>query len=119
MADPDKFLEVENTISAATVTWEERDSSATSSAGRFLAEDFLPLVLIVRTAQVREYNEQMDGSQKDWGRNRDEKWRRGDRLTLYYQHPHPSHSKSIASSPTERHTSEHPSSWPSDYSHPP
>jgi hypothetical protein len=37
-------------MSAATVTWDERDSSATSSAGRFLADDFLPLVLNVRNA---------------------------------------------------------------------
>ena len=51
-------MEVEKTISAATVTWEERDSSATSSAGRFL-EDFLPLVLIVRTALVPEGYEQI------------------------------------------------------------
>ena len=77
MADPDKFLEVENTISAATVTWEERDSSATSSAGRFLAEDFLPLVLIVRTVLVREYNEPMAESQKDWGQNEGKERRSG------------------------------------------
>lgn len=38
-------------MSAATVTWDERDSSATSSAGRFLADDFLPLVLNVSNAQ--------------------------------------------------------------------
>jgi hypothetical protein len=37
-------------MSAATVTWDERDSSATSSAGRFLADDFLPLLLNVRNA---------------------------------------------------------------------
>ena len=39
-------------MSAATVTWDERDSSATSSAGRFLADDFLPLVLDISDAHV-------------------------------------------------------------------
>jgi hypothetical protein len=46
-------------MSAATVTWDERDSSATSSAGRFLADDFLPLLLSVRTAVVQEAIEQI------------------------------------------------------------
>jgi hypothetical protein len=54
-------------MSAATVTWDERDSSATSSAGRFLADDFLPLLLIVRTAVVREGYEQTMESRKNGG----------------------------------------------------
>lgn len=45
-------------MSAATVTWDERDSSATSSAGRFF-DDFLPLVLGVsyRAGNNRGYGE--------------------------------------------------------------
>lgn len=45
-------------MSAATVTWDERDSSATSSAGRFF-DDFLPLVLGVsyRAGTNRGYGE--------------------------------------------------------------
>ena len=57
-------------MSAATVTWDERDSSATSSAGRFLADDFLPLVLDISNAQDADRNGKRDPDSREYIRTR-------------------------------------------------
>jgi len=70
-------------MSAATVTWDERDSSATSSAGRFLADDFLPLVLNVSNAQDDKDRDRRGGSsfnriyQDNGTRKEVREWERG------------------------------------------
>ena len=51
MAEPDRFWLSEKTLSAATVTCDERDSSASSSAGRFLS--FLLFVLFFEAVDAR------------------------------------------------------------------
>lgn len=94
---PDKFLLVENTMSAATVTWEDLDSSATSSVGTFFFDDddfLLSVDVALNFVSMIVYSQRILHTQSCLDR------------------AHPSHSRSIASSPADLRTQAHLSMRP-------